>query len=379
MSLRLTLAVLATCLLSVSAVQAATFTSVQDGDWSDPATWGLAGAAEPGVTVPAANDYVHAWHTLTINDGDSYTSSGERLNLQAGANLVMNGGYIVPGRTRWHSSPHSLTVNGGYMEFTRTDNVVAGSTIGITGGVFAWNNWNPPAIAHSIDGGTLRIISDNRNINSATYVMDSGTFCTNFGLGLFVSSGSFTWNAGTVANLNQPHDYANHFFANLGDNAARRIDINDQTLAPGVAKTWNLKSSARDVYSRLMGTAGEIQFDVYSATDDDSDSIINATNNSSLGEGVVFAIGYAGDAITDPAAFLGRSYKLLTLLSSTDFSAITPSVPDAQWFDGANTWTVSFDNNLAVDGTVSIASIVPEPATLSVLAMGGLALLRRRR
>jgi PEP-CTERM motif len=351
----------------------AILTSVADGGFSDPGTW------DSPPAIPVDDDTLHIYHNISLAAGDSYTGGDLKVSLYAGANLTLNGGEFRIGRSNWNGATVALVISDGYLKTARTDNIGAASTAEITGGTFEWSELNPPDLSIHVDGGRYRNTAGGNITNGlAIYTIDSGVFDCGLTTNLFAGSSQFAWNAGTISNLVQSHDYFQNIAGNLGSNAARTLDINDQTLTQAPV-TWNMKSYQRDRWGRLIGTAGTIQYDVYGAADNDCDTIISAADNSSLSDGVVIDIGYAGGEITDPSAFLGTTYKLMAMNTQTDFSALTPSVPDAIWNDGTTDWTVSFANNIAVDGTVSIASIIPEPATLAMLMLGGAAILRRRR
>ncbi len=370
-------ACLALVALTASA-SALTLSSVKDGDWGDPATWGQTGPAQPGVNVPTSSDHAYLYHTVTAGAGVSYSSGHKALRFYPGGQLIVDGGSVYCSRADFLGNAPALTVNSGYLGFGRVDSG-NGASVQINGGLYDFPT-TLGILPVTISGGTARG-------RAYPITLDGGKWDANFTQNLYLGAGGLVWNAGTVANPGQAHDYTIIQVANLGANASRIVDINDQQVLPGAAQTWNLKSAARNVYGTLVGTAGTVQFDIYSAFVNDCDSIINAANNSSLGSGVIFDIGYAGGEISDPTAFLGQDYRLLTLLSGTDYSALLASVPDAVWFDGVREWLVSFSNNVATDGSIRIASIapmqtaIPEPLTaLAVLlGAGGLGRYLRRR
>jgi hypothetical protein len=77
---------------------------------------------------------------------------------------------------------------------------------------------------------------------------------------------------------------------------------------------------------------------------------------------------------TSTVTFDGQDFILGTGLSLKSDRVLGTGTLSGKWFDGT-AWAVNISRN---DTSATIRAI-PEPATLSLLALGGLAMIRRRR
>ena len=103
----------------------ATFTSVADGNWATPATWGKFGGGTPGVDYPSTGDNINieshvsydagiiVYGQLSVNSGSITFPAGSSAfetvgNMTLNAPLNMNGNSLFILKGNFDSSPSGL-------------------------------------------------------------------------------------------------------------------------------------------------------------------------------------------------------------------------------------------------------------------------------
>lgn len=422
--LRLTAAAIIGASLCQTAGAADYTSNAVTGDFFADASW-----AETGSPVTGGADRV------TINTGADITLSGAfsgtapSLVTLAGGKLTVAAGGALSGPTGGTANVLNFTASS--VLDIATGGSVTGARIALTNGTTVgtinvngsltltptnastapYNHANGAQLIFNIGSGglvqqngasgTILNTTSNRrtdlNINGGTYEYTgasdlhlgnngtgSGRAAINITSGRFdlggrnvlwdsTRSNTFSWTAGTVANIYGVTDQSMNDLVvnNFGNSAAKTIDINNQRVA-ATAQTLNLGTAG------LSASLGTLQFDIYGTTTADQ---ITGAGVFTLGSGVLIDIGYAGGPI-DAIALAGQTYQLFDL---TDYSGLDATVSSTVWDDGLQSYNVSFTNNLALDGTITIASLtaIPEPSTFA-FGLGAAALLlasqtRRRR
>lgn len=404
---------------------AADFTSnAVTGDFFADASW-----AEIGGPVTGGADRV------TINTGADLTLSGA-FSGTAPSVVTLAGGKLTVASGGALSGPTGGTVN--ILNFTASStldiatggsvtgarialtNATTVGTINVNGSLTltptnastaAYNHANGAQLIFNIGSGglvqqngasgTILNTTSNRrtdlNINGGTYeytgasdlhlgnnLPGSGRAAINITSGRFdlggrnvlwdsTISNTFSWTGGTVANIYGVTDQSMNDLvaANFGNSATKTIDINNQRVA-AAAQTLNLGTAG------LNASLGTLQFDIYGTTTADQ---ITGAGVFDLESGVLIDIGYVGGLI-NATALTGQTYQLFNL---TDYSGLDATVASTVWDDGTQSYNVSFLNNLATNGTITITgiSVIPEPSSFALL-FGATALLfasqtRRRR
>ena len=97
-----------------------------------------------------------------------------------------------------------------------------------------------------------------------------------------------------------------------------------------------------------------------------SDQVVLSSGTLTIGSGV---IGFSDFTFSDAGGLAEQAYVLFdtdSLSGTLDAGDLTGSVG-------------SYSGRLSIEGTDVVLTLVPEPATMALLSLGGLALLRRRR
>jgi PEP-CTERM motif-containing protein len=355
-----------------SGALAATYTSDGSGDWDDPNTWDAAGIPataffriRAGDTVTADGVTLSSLHNTEIlgtwNIEGSSTFGVNRLNygldaLTPGAAIIniSDGSSLTAAVINRSTTLWGVTVNvndGGYLKTTDAIALYNSGVVNVNvGGTYEptwiWGNVN-------LHGGTII-----HPANSTAYVSLTPA---NW------SGGTLIVNPGTSATVS--NGVGDDLALGLTNHAGNILDLSNQ------ASKQRLSFQDSDELTISQGT---IQFNVYSSTDDDSDFMHAWMPSLGSGSHVVLEDGVPLTGVA--ADYIGSSYDLL---QSYNLAALTiaPTVDTPIWNIGGQDYTVSFTNNLATDGTLVVGSLtlVPEPATMGLLALGGVALLKRRR
>lgn len=387
------------CLLVVPVAQAIDSTSTSlGGAFNAPTTWQVGGvpvsgasnsfAVQSGAIVTTSSDFASAnisiarmlGGTLTVQSGGSVRYNGavgldnqSTLNFIAGASTVNieSGGYVHSPRISFAASTSatfnisgSLNVSAGGLAY----GVGSSATYNIsTGGVYriaASSLGGAGTSVYNVSGGTLLFAlpagSSALSANATTWNISSGKVdYSGYAYSWGNPTGNFNWTGGTMANVYNitQATMRNVVVGDFGASANTILDIN----TGNTAHTWDLTSVG------MTKTLGTFQFDIFSTTSSDS---ITSTGVWSLTSGVKIDLGYAGGLISDVNDYIGQSFTLFNGL--TNFTNMNAQVLAATWFDGTNTYDVTFTSNLNTNGSVTIASMaaVPEPSTMALAALG---------
>ena len=366
-------------------------TSTKDGSFLDTTVWST-GIAPTTTTFTIANPNTVtassgvAWNgdannfsvfgTLNVNTGSTFTqTSTGRLNdasTTTSGVININGGNMTIGRITNSATAGSIG--------TVTTNISAGSMTVLTSGSSAANVFN-------LTGGKLNFGFG----GLSTYIINVGAGghmvyqngINRWNVSNTWTGGRVTTNASNVSGSGLGTTSFNNFLTAFSSNAANVWDLSSN----GSTKQ-TFSDSSNPV--NIAPNKGTIEFDVYSATNDDSDQIVmsgtTASGQINFTSGVHFKINNV--AVSNPANtaanFVGKSYQLLSYASG--YASVAATVDDAVWTIGTDSYDVTFTNNLASNGTISVASIslisIPEPSTFALfggVATAGLAVLRRRR
>ena len=372
------LLVYATALIALSCTARAQIQSAQSGSFTDTSTW-------VGGVVPTTGTFnVNDTHIVTADSGTVWNSAGSgfnvfgTLNINTGASLTSGTGRLNDGSP---TTTGIVNINGGSLSVNR---IFASSATGnITVNLFS-GSLSVTSAATTLSGG------ETINVSGGTMILAgslAGTTKFNMTGGSSVINGLSrwgsinTWTGGTITTNNSTS-------MNSSGMAAFIDDFNSSST-----NIWNLSSlSAKQTFSYTNAnsaytvTSGTIEFDVYSATANDNDLL--SLTNGSLSK-IMFSsnahfnindVNLSGTA----ASYIGSTYQLLNFsATSNTYTGVLATLDPAVWNIGGQDYNVGFTNNLATNGSITVASLtaVPESSTfgLVTLALVGIAGLRRRR
>lgn len=359
--------------------------SVESGAWSDNDTWGGTPPASVHATITAG-------HTVNADVNISSAASGDRLSIYGTLNVGEGASLITSGRINNNiTTSGTLNLTGGVIHVQLMGNngasgaaVVDNFTLNLSAGSFSTNEGLIGyATTINLSGGTFNSGGGGFYTGNTVLNLTGGAYVfTNGYTGSFNGAmGRGSWNGGRVV-TNTSGSVNNSGLNNLIDplstNAANVWDLSDKTTKQTFTGTANAAYSV---------TNGIVEFDVYSASANDSDQIVmngGASARINFSSSVVFAIEGA-DLSGEATDYLGVTYKLLDY-SSDNYSGVQATIASTIWNIGGADYEVTFTNNLATAGTVTVSeltlALVPEPSSAALLfGLGGLgfAALRRRR
>jgi len=213
-------------------------------------------------------------------------------------------------------------------------------------------------------GGTWETFS-NAAFNGGNQLLDGGTViqynATIRGMDTW-NSGNMITNTGAVTSNTEAS-----FFVSQMTTAAHIVQVSDQTSA----QTLTFGNGF------LAGfTGGTFRFNIYSATANDSDQIVASGPDISLDNAVTLELnGFSLGGVA--ADYIGSTYQLF---DDPTYADLTPTLAPATWTIDGNDYTVTFTDNLAVDGSISVSNLtlIPEPSTGLLAALGLLVAFGRR-
>jgi hypothetical protein len=363
-------------LLSLSVVSPSSAQTLSNGtgggDFATGSTW--AGGTAP--TTQAFN--VVAGDTVIGNSGLSY-STGQNNNI-FGTLTVNTGASIIMGRHNYSltaSNTGSVTnISGGTLSVDRLSSPGgSNAAINVSAGTLTIRtNIGVAATAYTItlSGGTIDSATTGF---SSTLFITGGTLIMRNGIGGLGGLTTGTWNGGTiVTNTSTLGSSASSPIINAWKSNA----ANSLTLSSATTKQTLTLGSA------VSSTQGHLGFSIYSATANDNDLLAVGANALSLTSGVNLDISGVslGGAATD---YIGSTYQLFSSSNATPYANINATISATALNIGGTTYDVTWINNLASNGSLTIASLtastIPEPSTYAAfvgITVLGLTLYRRQ-
>jgi hypothetical protein len=424
---RSTLSLLGAAVLAAASnfASAGIFNDYADGNWNDPATWTADASAAPSsssdvITIDSNTVSATTGSTGSFTGGAITISSGGRLNITnnyvntapATLNISLNGGTFAPGvgdtfATGGTGSVQAIDIQGEstIIQNSAGDNTVIGSSTSqaqITGSgtliktgagsltfegepntTAVANNLSTFSGTYDIRGGTLNFDQINQ-VKSASVILSPGaTFKTSF-------AQTTTATQPVLQNLSGSGTIA------WSNNGYARDLIIASSMNPGSAGTAGTitRGTANSKNDLGFKAGATLTMDVLGPNQADADQIVWTDSVSTS----VVDLANANLVVNlfTPTSDLGTTSWVLinadelgaattsstsTAVQDRPFANITFNA-DPGWKDLAITYTGTSGNSnrqVVLTGSYQAAAAVPEPASLALLGLGGLALLARRR
>lgn len=364
---------IAFCLTSLSTISVAQFTSVQDGNWNDGATWGNPSPGVEGVDFPGAGDNltIAVGHNIVIPNG--YSAQANNIGfggLATNSDLtVANGGSLsFTGTFTVGSGPLTrgrVFVNGRLIvedgaTFAGGISSVGRLTIGATG-IYQHNYSSSPGHIYTASwnsGSTLEITGYTSNVGSPTGLNQSFSNvtwnCANQADDFYLDGSLVTINgnfeiiepiSGFIVGLTENTDYTLNIGGDLIIASDVYLDLTNAYGGTGSAIVnigGNLQIGSPDGIGSYGPGSAEINFNGISAQEILSSSDVSSAINFSVLSGSTLVIGSSSYLSTQGDLILESNSRLI-LRSTNSSGAIASGSP-------AST------GNIRVAGTKSFAS-----------------------
>jgi MYXO-CTERM domain-containing protein len=317
-----------------------------------------------GTTTPNLLDQTTFTNTGTVTIGDNATSSatGETINSR----LVFNTAGAIINDGQINVSNTGTAANGSTASINLSQNTAIGNSLGGTGSInFNDHVGNYVGTTPGFVGAAPTLtLGAGQTVTGAVALGNGQLNVTNNG----VINASGTNNPIVISTKN------NSFINNgtLHVSGAAGATIADSSFSnAGTLSVDNTRVLADSGSLTFTGGGYTVQIDSTTGTSGQ----IEVTGDLALGAGVAsLSVTDVGNTVLP----VGDSFTLIDPSSSTGFFTGLPQGSDLTV--GGNTYSVSYTGGAGGDDvTLTSVAVTPEPGAFALFALGGFAVLRRRR
>jgi hypothetical protein len=326
-------------------VTGGTVGSIQNSEWGSGASVGVSGGTVTAIDNGSGGNSVSVsgGTVTTINNGSaeqSYYFAANVVNVSGGTVTNLNNG------GQWREGFHKplAYISGGTVTNLNYDSTNYDS-----------DSPDPPGPGVYVSGGTVTNLSGRGQISVSGGNVSSAFDASN-SIDLWMTGGQFS---GSVSSLNMSDG---EFNGTTGGG-----DVSGGRLPSLALNGGELTVSGGIIGSMVMGDGA--QMDMSGGT---IGSLVYAGASS-----LILSGGSIGDLMAEyggPITFVGKEFIASGGLIIDGDIVLGTGQLSGRWMDGTS-WVVNIDEHDAGQ----LIQLVPEPATLSLLALGGLAVTRRSR
>jgi hypothetical protein len=363
-------------------VRAANITAVQSGNWNSDIWDGADADSLPDPGLRPVN-------------GDSALTSGTNTAITLNSDVIPSGSVGV---YQNRSNGGSLTVTtGGILAWTGISEVIRNTSASIdaTGSITITGGTLTGGSSSSLD---VARVQSTKNA-TGTVTQSGGTLTTNILklTDVISSTGtpSGTYNLSSAGALNVLGEFdpgpGTSAFNFTGGTLQFRGTLMNLTNAGGTLKVGGAGGTQPTVLRGVGGadttgfnytqTSGTINFDINSLTDFSNiytkatHNIVSGSNNVSLAGTMNINVASGGSFLTD-----GTTYDIITTANILNSSILDTTALNVVGLTSGSFSKSIIDNPTGSDILrLTYSAAIPEPASLSLLSIGGLMLLKRRR